>query len=240
MSIAIDIVLVLVLLIFSIRFTRVGFARTVFRIGKTWLSLFTALVMGPIISGRIEAWFLSDKITNGICTTLETTLSTSTTGYNIKALFEQLPSGFVSFLEWFKISIPELEATYGSATEPNHDMLMEISELLAAPLATFASNLFGHIICFLITFFFFKWINLQIRKRRIPFLRYIDHIFGFIVGTSIGCAVVVGGSILARTVFQIILAFNGESNIMSVYDNSYIFKFLGELDVIGIFSQIFS
>ena len=133
-----------------------------------------------------------------------------------------------------------IEATYGSLTEPNHEMLMEISELLAAPLASFASNLFGHIICFLITFFFFKWINLQIRKRRVPVLRYIDHIFGFIVGTSIGCAVVVGGSILARTVFQIILAFNGDSTIMSIYDNSYIFKFLGDLDIVGIFSQLFS
>lgn len=240
MSIAIDVLLVVVLLVFSIRFTRVGFAKTVFRIGKTWLSLFTALVIGPVISGRIEAWFLSDTITGGICTTLERALENSTTGYNIQALFDHLPDGFVSFLEWFKISLVDLEATYGSLTEPNHEMLMEISELLAAPLASFASNLFGHIICFLITFFFFKWINLQIRKRRVPFLRYIDHIFGFIVGTSIGCAVVVGGSILARTVFQIILAFNGDSTIMSIYDNSYIFKFLGDLDIVGIFSQLFS
>ena len=240
MSIAIDILLVAVLAVFSVLFTRSGFARTVYRIGKTWLSVFMSLVIGPAVSKLINAIFMSDSITNGICKTLEKTLEKSTTGNNIKALFENLPDGFVSFLEWFKISLPELEVTYGSATEPSHEMLMEISRCLAAPLASFATNIFGYIVSFLITFFFFKWINFQIRKRRIPLLRYIDHIFGFIVGTSIGIAAIIGISIVTHTIFQVVVAFNGQSEILTIYEKSYIFKFLAELDVVGIFKQLFS
>jgi len=240
MSIVIDVLLIAVLALIAFRFTRVGFATTVFRIGRAWLSLFTSFILGPIVSGRLEVWFLSDTITNGIYKTLDQTLLNSTTGYNIKALFAHLPDGFVSFLNYFKISLPELEATYGSTTEPNEEMLREIARLLATPLASFAASLLGHIICFLFTFFFFKWINLQIRKRRIPVFRYLDHILGCIVGIALGCAVIIGTSILTRTVFQIILAFNAESTLMSLYESTYVLKFLGNLDIVGIFSQLFS
>ena len=239
MSIVIDILLVATLVFFIVWYTKHGFARTIYRIGRTWLSLFTSLVVGPIVSGRIEAWFLSDSVTNKICSTLEGALAASDTGKNLEALFSKLPSGFVKLLSMFDIRLEVLEETYGASTEASHEMLMSISEKISIPLASLVAGILGHVFCFLVTFFFFQWINFQIRKRRVPLLRYIDHIFGFIVGVALGCTVVVAASMLLHTALQVIVAFKADSNAMQLYDKSFIFKFVSGLDVFGMFKQMF-
>jgi hypothetical protein len=240
MSIVIDILLVAVVVVFTVGFTRYGFARTAYKIGKTWLSLFISLAIGPWLSGAIEGLIMSGVITNGICDTLSGVLANSTTGYNLEALFEHLPSGFVSFLEHFNISIVELEAEYGSATEPNREMILEIARRIASPLASLISNLLGHIIGLVGPFFFFKWLEFKIRQRKHHFLRHIDHAFGCVVGLAIGCAIVLGASMLLHTIFQVIVAFNANSTVMSIYDNSIVFKFVGGFDIIGLLKQLFS
>ena len=257
MSIVIDILIVLILVAVAFIFTRIGFTKTVYHVGKSWVSLFTSMIVGPFISDSIRALFLSDTITNGICNTLTKTLDNSPTGQNIQALFANLPDGFISFLEWFNISLPELEATYGSATQPSHDMLMEISRLIATPLASFTASILGHIVSFLIPFFAVAWLkriqikNTELAKdpniqsdpkkmKKLARVHLVDKILGCVVGIAIGSAALIAASILTHTVFQVIIAFNGHSDIMAVYDNSYVFKFLVNIDIVGIISQLFS
>lgn len=240
MAIAIDIFLILVFLAFIISFTKYGFARTVFKIGRTWLSFFTSIAIGPFISGAIKSWFLSGSITNGIYNTLVDVVENNPNGYSLSTMFENLPSGFISFLEHYHISLPELESIYGSSTDLNLDMIRAIAERIAEPCADMVSSILGHIICFTITFVFFKWINFEIRKRRVPIFRYIDHVLGFFCGFAISCAVVIGFSMLVYTVFQIIIVYDAQSSVMDIYNRSVIFKFLNQYDIIGIIKQMWT
>ena len=111
MSIVIDVLLVIVVAIFVVYFTKMGLTKAIDIVGRQWLSLFISMATGPLISDRIKAWFLSPSVTGGIHRTLVDIVENNPNGYSISELFLNLPQGVIHFLEQFRISLPELEAT---------------------------------------------------------------------------------------------------------------------------------
>ena len=240
-SILIDVLLVGLFVFFTIWFSKYGFIRTVYKIGKAWLSLFTSFAIGPFVSGRIRDWFLSSSITNGINSTLTNIVENNPNGYSIGELFANLPNGFVSFLAHNNISLPDLEAIYGSSTEASGDILYAIAERIAVPTADMIASISGYLLGFIIPFVFFKWLDAHIwRQKKVPFYRYVDIVFGSIVGIVIGVASAVALSTLIFTVFQIVMAFNAESVVMQIYTDSFVFEFINKLDVWGMVTGMFS
>ena len=66
MSIFIDLVLIVIFAVFVVIFSKNGFARTAYKIGKTWLSVFCSIILGPWLAGKLETLFLRQAITDGI------------------------------------------------------------------------------------------------------------------------------------------------------------------------------
>ncbi len=233
MSILIDLILVAIFLTLLVVFTKNGFAKTVHQIGKVWLSLFCSIGLGPLISKPIHAWFLGSAFTGGIKNTLTTLVETNPNGYSLSELFRNLPTGLVRFLESYQISLPELEAEYGSASVVNEGLLQALAERIADPCASAVSALLGHVLGLIIPVVFFWWINRQIRKRRTRFFFYLDHIIGFVIGAVSGYCAVLGISLFLHTAFQSIVAFDVNSTVTLIYENSYIFKFVSEFNLWG-------
>ena len=239
MSIFIDVCLLAVFVVFVVMFSKYGFARTVYKIGKTWLSLFCSIILGPFVSERLREWFLQDLIAKGVNNTLTDLVANNPNGYTLSELFQNLPDGFVSFLNNFDISLPLLEVEYGSATEATNEIIFAISEIIAGGCAKLVSDFVGHVVCFVVALIFFAWLNFEIRKRRIGFFRVIDQIIGFVAGLVIGYCAVFGLSVLLHTIFQVVVAFNAQSSVTTIYENSYIFKFVAEFNMLGAVKQLF-
>ena len=239
MSILIDVVLVVVFISFVLSFTRNGFAGTIIKIGKTWISLFFAFVVNPTVTGMLNEWVLYRPIENGINNTLLNLLKSNPNGYNLGQLFEKLPSGFLDFLNYFGISISALEAEYGSATDATEEIILDISGKIASPCSSAISSILAYIITFIASLIFFAWIARKIKQRRTPFFRFVDGVMGFVIGTAIGACAVFGLVTLTYTVFQLIIVFDASSPVFSIYENSYVFKFMKELDVIGIIKNLY-
>ena len=127
MSIVIDVALVLTFALFVISFTKNGFAGSIIKIGKGWISLFFSFVLNPFVTDRLHEWVLCRPITNGINNTLVTLLETNPNGYSLSQLFERLPQGFVGLLSNFDINLKVLEAEYGSSTEATKEILADIA-----------------------------------------------------------------------------------------------------------------
>ena len=204
------------------------------------------MVISPFFSAIIHDLFLSDTITNGIYNTLSNIVANNPNGYSISELFASLPGGFVSFLSYHNISLPELEAIYGPATEASEEILLAIAERIALPTADTVSTIVSYGLGFIIPFFFFKWLNAKImsikdseEKGRV-FLRRMDTACGVITGFAIGAAVAILASTVVFTIFQIIMAFNAESVVMEIYDKSFIFKFISSFDILGIIMNLFT
>ena len=238
MSVFIDVCLCVIFAFFVFWFSKNGFAYTVYKIGKTWLSLLCSIVLGPYVTTSLQKWFLLDAVTTGVNNTLVQCVENNPNGYNLEQLFDNLPSGFVTFLEHVGISLPELEAIYGPSTETSEEILAEIARRIAAPCADALATIVGHIVCFVVTLIFFAWLKFEIRKRRIAFLRYIDHAIGFVAGIAIGYCAIWGISLLVSTTFQVLVAFDANSPVISIYNNSHILKFLNEFNVFNAIRQM--
>ena len=240
MSIFVDVVLVAIFVILLVAFTKNGFVGTISDIGKTWISLFFSAVLNPFVSGRIHEWFLIDPLTKGINNTLTGLVENNPNDYNLAQIFEKLPKGFLGFLEHYEISIAELEAEYGSATLASDKILAEISLKIATPCSEMLSSIIAYVLCFIASLIFFAWLKMKIKQRMSPFFRFLDSVMGLIVGAAIGYCAVFVVSVVTYTIFQVIVVFDANSPVTAVYENSYVFKFITEFDLLGVIKNIWN
>ncbi len=240
MSIVIDLILVAVFAGILILFARYGFAETVHKIGKVWLSLFISIGLGPLISTPIHNWFLSSAFTGGVSNTLENIVNNNPNGYNLAELFQNLPTAMVRFLDSYNISSADLEAEFGSLAQVTPDMLQAISERIAEPCAAAVSGIAGNFLGWIIPLIFFNWLEYKIRKTEKMFYYYADKVVGYITGIALGYCAVLGISLVIHTIFQSIVAFDVNTGVVAIYENSYIFKFVSEFNLWGVLSGFFT
>ena len=233
LSIIIDIALVALFFVLVFFITKAGFARTVYKIGKTWLSFFCSIMLGPWVASTLQGLFLRSAITGGIHNTLHDLIQNNPNGYNLNELFENLPDALTNFLNNYGINIAQLEAEFGPTTQASEDIIEAISLRIADPCVEMVSSLIGHVVCFVVPLIVFVWLSMKIRRTRIPFFRFMDRVSGFIMGVVIGYCAALVLSFAAHTVFQVVVAFDSSLPIMDVYNKSYVFKFLSEVDTVG-------
>ena len=240
MSIAIDVILVIIFALFVIKFTKDGFIMTLVKIGGKWLSLFVSLVLNPFVKGRLHNWFFLRPITKGVKSTLVDLLESNPNGYNLSEIFSKLPKAFLGLLEHFNISIAALEDEYGSATEASEAILADIAEKIAIPCSETISGMFAYVICFLFSAIFFWWLRRNVKRiMKYSFFRYIDIASGFIIGTVLGLCAVFLLVTVVYTVLQLFVVYDASSPVMGVYSDSYVFKYIKDLDVLGMVKQFF-
>lgn len=240
MSIVIDVLLVIIFLAILIFFTKYGLDRALFKIGKAWLALACALVIGPLITNFLEDIFISDFVTNAVHTSLIELIEHNANGYNLAELFASMPENFVNFLDGLGASLSALEAEFGSYTQASEEIIRTMAVRIATPCITAISSIVGLVIGFLIPWLFMKWISYELKKdSKHLFFRIFDYVGGFLVGLAVGYACVMGLSILTRTIFQVIVAFDSSILVMPIYEGSFVFKFLAEFDTFGAITSIF-
>ncbi len=242
MSIVIDLLLIAIGIFFIVLFTKNGFATTTTKIGKAWETLFTTLVLSPWVANLFEKWVLLNPLTKGIQSALNAAVNNNPNGYSLHELFEHLPEGLRHLLESNGLGIGTLEAKYG--TQATTEILHAIAEGVATPIAHIAASFLSMITTALVCYFFFRWLEIKTQQRKISFFRVMDHVTGFIVGTAIGYFVITILSLVLHTSFQVVVALDSTSNILDLYQKSYVFKFATEFDlwetVKGIWNLVFA
>lgn len=238
MSIIIDVVIVIIFLGVLVFFTKFGLDKAILKIGNAWLSLACALFIGPKITGLLENLIINDLITNAVHGTLIELIDHNVNGYNLSELFDNLPASFVNFLDGLGASLTALEAEFGSYTEASAEIIRAMAERIAEPCIAVISNIIGSVVAFIVPWLFFRWLDFEIKKDRLAFFRFFDHVGGFLVGAAAGYALVLGIALLTRTCFQIIVAYDASVKVMDIYNNSFVFKFLGEFDTFGAIQRL--
>ncbi len=240
MSIVVDIVLVAIFLGIVIFFTKYGLDKALQKIGKVWLALAFSLFLGPLLTSFFENIFITNWITNGVHRSLIDLIEHNANGYNLAELFASMPENFVNFLDGLGASLSALEAEFGAYTEASETIIYTMAQRISAPCISVLSNLIGHILGIAIPWLFMKWISYELKKdEKHAFFRVFDYIGGFLVGVAVGYFAVMCISILASTIFQVIVAFDSSVQIMAIYNNSFVFKFLSEFDIIGEITNLF-
>lgn len=239
MFIVFDLLLVAVFVFIIVFFSKNGMAHSLHKLGKTFLSAFCTIVLGPWAAAKLETLFIRSAITNGAYNSLSALVEKNANGYDLAQIFEKLPDGFVNFLHSFGADLESLEAQYGSYTGASDEILHGMAEKVADPCVSVLSSLIGHLVCFFVPFLVMLWLDIKLKNReKHKFLRVIDHISGGIIGLALGYGAVVGLSVLCYTMFQVIVAFNSASGVMNIYNSSYIMKFLNEFDTVNFLTTV--
>ena len=234
MSIVIDILIILIFIAVVAFFTKYGLDRAILKIGNAWLSLALTFLIGPWVTGLLEDLFLREVIVGGVYNSLTDLIAHNANGYNLAELFEKLPANFVAFLDGLGASLPALEAEFGAYTEASSEIIQAMAERIATPCVSVISSLVGHVLGFIVPWLFFRWLKYEIQKDNAhTFFRVFDHIGGFVVGVAGGYFIVLALAVLTKTVFQVIIAFDASVELMPIYHNSFVFRFLGEFDTFG-------
>ncbi|MBE5743912.1 MAG: hypothetical protein E7358_04275 [Clostridiales bacterium] len=240
MSIAVDIILIVIFLVIVIFFTKYGLDRALYKIGKAWLAVACAFFFGPMITNFLEDLFITNMVTNAVHVSLKELITHNANGYNLAELFASMPANFVNFLDGLGASLTALEAEFGTYTEANDTIIRIMAERIATPCISGISTILGHVVGFVIPWLFMKWIAYELKKdEKHKFFRFFDYVGGFLVGVAVGYAAVMGLSILTSTIFQVVVAFDSSVQVMAIYDSSYVFKFLAEFDTIGVIVEFF-
>lgn len=235
---AIDVLLIATFLAFVITFLKNGFARTIYKIGKTWLSVVCSMMLGPWVSKLLQDLFLRRVITNGIYSALDNLVQNNANDYNLQQLFENLPESFTTLIGNYGVSFEALEHEFGSATQATPAILQTIAERLATPCIDITSSIIGHAVGFIVPLLFFGWLNLKIKRTRNTFFRVIDRISGLFAGVAVGYVAVVAISVALQTIFQIIVAFDMNNPVVIVYERSWVFRFFSNFDTIAAFKKV--
>jgi hypothetical protein len=82
-AILIDLILVGLFLFFVILFLKFGFAKTVYKIGKAWLSVICSMVLGPWVAEQLQKLFLRRMITNAVHSTLSNLVNNNANEYRV-------------------------------------------------------------------------------------------------------------------------------------------------------------
>lgn len=223
----IDFVIVAVLLFSVIKHFRLGLMHTVYSIGK-----FIASVLAAVILGKPIACFLADGIIgNAVTGSVYGKLNEYVGGSEgLSDFFANLPEGFVGFCGLFGVDIESLRVQYATA-EGSEAVLRDMAETIASPIAEMFSAIVAYLAVFLIAFVVLSIVVMGLKKIKIPILTGIDKTLGLILGLVLG---LFSASLIATAVYsglQFLSAMNGNGNIMNVYSDSYVFKFVYDLRI---------
>ena len=240
MSILVDVILVIIFLLIVIFFTRFGLDKALYKLGKTWLVIACSFIIGPIITNFLEDLFITNLVTNAVHSSLIELIENNANGYNLAELFASMPQGFVNFLDSFGASLSALEAEFGSYTEASSEIIATMATRIATPCVNTLSSIIGQILGIIIPWAFFKWMSYELKKdSKHSFFRFFDYVGGFIVGVILGYLAVMGLAVLTKTIFQVIIAFNSEIQVMPIYENSFIFKFVADFNIFKVVAEFF-
>ena len=147
-------------------------------------------------------------------------------------IFKYFKSGFTkAILNLAKFIASVILATvFGKLLAP---WILEkfLQDKVSAQLATAFSNILAYVIVYLVAYLILSLVIYLLCKIKIPILSFLDKILGVALGILIAALSLSIVSTVLFACLQFIAETKADPEIMNVYNNSYVFKFIYELRI---------
>ena len=130
----------------------------------------------------------------------------------------------------FGADVEALEAKFGTA-EGTEAVIREMSDYISRPIARTASSIIAYVLIFIAAFVIFSILIKGLSKIKIPVVTKVDKILGLILGLVLGVLSVAFISTATYSILELISAVRGEGEIMRIYSDSHVFKFIYDLRI---------
>lgn len=234
MAIVIDVIIVATFLFFVIKYGVKGFIQAIIGVGKLIGAVLAAIFLSKPLAIWISDNFISDALSNVVYNKFSENIID---GASLSGLFNNIPEWLSELVKLFDVDIAALQAKYGSE-EAGAEVIRDMANTMSGPIADMISSIIAYIFVFLVVLLLLTIIAKILSKIKIPIITGIDKFIGLCLGVVLGvCSV----SMIATTVYGILeffAALNHNPEIMNIYNDSYVFKFVYEIKIFEFIREI--
>jgi uncharacterized membrane protein required for colicin V production len=227
MTIFIDVLLVAVLLFSIIRFGVKGLLCSILGMGKFILAFLVSLALGSPVATWLANGIVGNAVSNSVYGKINGYFDG---GASMTEFFNSIPDGFLKLIGLFGADVEALEAKFGTA-EGTETVIREMSDYISRPIARTASSIIAYVLIFIAAFVILSILIKGLGKIKIPVVTKVDKILGLILGLVLGVLSVAFISTATYSVLELISAVRGEGEIMRIYSDSHVFKFIYDLRI---------
>lgn len=223
----IDILLVAVLAFYVVRHFHYGLMHTVYNIGKFIAAFLLAAIFGRPLAGYLADGVIGDAVTAKVFDKISEYVGGSE---SLSAFFNDVPEGFASLVKLFGVDMAALREQYGTA-EGSEAILRDMAETISYPISGTISAIIAYVAIFVVSLAILSVVVMLLAKIKLPILTGLDKTLGLLLGLVLGLMNVALISTVVYSGLEFFAAMNENSEIMNVYYDSFVFKFVYDLKI---------
>lgn len=227
MSVFIDVIIIGILGFFVIKYCYTGLLCAVLGAGKFIASVAAAVMLGKPLGIFISDNLISDPMTDLVYVRISENI---VSGEKLSEFFNNIPEAFVKLVRLFGVDMATVQTKYATA-EASDGIIRDMANTISRPISDTVSAMIAYVTIFIITLIVITLLIKALRGIKIPVLTGIDRLLGLCLGLIIG---LLGASLVSTVVYtglEFFIAVDQNAEIMNVYNDSFVFKYIYELRI---------
>ena len=226
MSLAIDIILVVIFASFVLTAVKKGFILSLLEFAAVILALVLAYNFSPKVAETAYDGFVKEATIKTIETQIEENVSLQETSTQAQLLLESIPDYMVSVADFMGVSVDDIKQSVASSKLTSENIATELVEKIAQPIIIGALTALSFVVLAIVLLFVLKSLAQIIAKIfKIPVIKTVNKLLGGILGACKGFAVV----LFICTILTVFFA-SGDNELAAAVNDSVVVNLIDNVN----------
>lgn len=226
MSLAIDIILVVIFASFVLTAVKKGFILSLLEFAAVILAFVLAYSFSPKVAQVAYDGFVKEATIKTIETQIEENVSLQETSTQTQLLLESIPDYMVSVAGFMGVSVDDIKQSVANSKLTSENIATELVEKIAQPIIIGALTALSFVVLAIVLLFVLKFLAQIIAKIfKLPLIKTVNQILGGILGACKGLAVL----IFLCTILTVFFA-SGDSELAKAINDSVVVNLIDDVN----------
>ncbi len=226
MSLAIDIILVVIFAAFVFTAVKKGFVLSLLEFVAVILAFVLAYNFSPKVAEAAYDGFVKEATINAIETQIEENVSLTETSTQTQMLLESIPDYMVSVADFMGISVESIKQDVANSSFTSENIATELVEKIAQPIILGTLTALSFVALAIVLLFVLKFLAKIIAKIfKLPLIKTVNKFLGGLLGACKGLAVV----IFICTILTVFFA-SGDNEFATAINDSIIVNLIDDFN----------
>ena len=233
MSIAIDLLILLIIFGSIVGGIRKGFVRSVMDFVTFIAAIICAWAFAPILADFFSDSYFMQRITASVTDAIDKVIGGAASPITLDSLFAEKPAAFVDIIDRYSANIAEAERFYNAQVATGvQNAADKLSEFIAGPVASAVSNVIAFVVIFAAVSLVLTIIAVILDAVfKLPPLNTLNRVFGFMLGAVCGLLYAWAASMVLYAALPSLTALWPEVFASSLLDNSILLGIFYEYNI---------
>lgn len=240
MSLAIDVLLILICILIIGVSTKRGFFRTLMALVSKVVAIICAFTFTPRLAELIKTRYLLDPVANSIADTLKSLAHVENGKYDIAKLFSDMPQTLSSILSRYNVDQTTVNSMVSDAQGKGEEAITAISKTISGPIVDIISKTLAFIGIYLLVVLALALLTTAINAFfELPVLSQANTLGGFALGVVMAAIVMIIYAAVATRLLPALSSISPQMFGEDVLEKTILVRYISELDVVGLIKKFF-